>query len=570
MSPHRGTALLLAGMVACAGSDKAPSESADPRPPEDTGSRPGDTSDTRDTSDTGEPLSTVDAPRLARRLSLDLRGHLPSTDELDAVAADPTQLAVLRDAWLLEPAFEGRLIDLLHEHFETRLDAFQVPSTDYGIAEADSWAYLAAVGEEPLRLAAAIVVEDRPWTDLTTQPHTMANGLLRELWPLALDEEAEAGSEWARSRYTDLRPAAGILASNGLWWRYPTSMSNLNRSRVAALSRLLLCADYLERPVSFDTLPSIDPEAAARAILEEPACIGCHSSIEPMAAAMFGFWNAIEYSALEMDTYHLEREPLGEEVLGVAPGYFGEPIGGLEELGVKVSEDPRFSRCAVQTFASLLWRRSTSDADGARLTELTDDFVAGGHRVRPLLAELVSLDAYRVGLDPTVEVTEGAPSRRLLSNDQLDGVLTELTGFTWTLDGRPRLRTDAGGFRVLAGGVDGDTTGAVQQVPGLTWALVDRQVAEAAAGHVVHTDLRELGEGPGLLTVSPEAVPGDPDFDAQLQALHWRLMADPDPDGDRLAVDAALWSTVAAEHGPEVAWHALLTALLRDPDFITY
>ena len=34
-------------------------------------------------------LVPLDAPRLARRLSLDLRGVLPSTEELDAVEADP-------------------------------------------------------------------------------------------------------------------------------------------------------------------------------------------------------------------------------------------------------------------------------------------------------------------------------------------------------------------------------------------------------------------------------------------------------------------------------------------------
>lgn len=55
------------------------------------------------------------APRLLRRMSLDLRGILPSAAELDAVEADPSQLDALRDAWLEDPRFEDRLVDLLAE-----------------------------------------------------------------------------------------------------------------------------------------------------------------------------------------------------------------------------------------------------------------------------------------------------------------------------------------------------------------------------------------------------------------------------------------------------------------------
>ena len=53
------------------------------------------------------------------------------------------------------------------------------------------------------------------------------------------------------ARYTDGRPAAGVLATNGLWWRYTTTDSNMNRTRAAAISRLLLCEDFMARPVSF-------------------------------------------------------------------------------------------------------------------------------------------------------------------------------------------------------------------------------------------------------------------------------------------------------------------------------
>ena len=49
------------------------------------------------------------------------------------------------------------------------------------------------------------------------------------------------------ARYQDGRPAAGVLATNGLWWRYRSTASNANRKRANQASRILLCQDYLVR-----------------------------------------------------------------------------------------------------------------------------------------------------------------------------------------------------------------------------------------------------------------------------------------------------------------------------------
>ena len=53
----------------------------------------------------------VDAERMVRRLSLDLRGTLPTLDEVDAVSGDPSQLWSLRDQWLEEATLEDRLLE---------------------------------------------------------------------------------------------------------------------------------------------------------------------------------------------------------------------------------------------------------------------------------------------------------------------------------------------------------------------------------------------------------------------------------------------------------------------------
>ena len=101
---------------------------------------------------------------------------------------------------------------------------------------------------EPLRLLAPIAVRDVPRSGIAMAYYTLADDLLADIWPLDYPA-GETG--WQEATYTDGRPPAGVLSTNGLWWRYVTSNSNMNRSRVAAISRILLCEDYLERPVSF-------------------------------------------------------------------------------------------------------------------------------------------------------------------------------------------------------------------------------------------------------------------------------------------------------------------------------
>ena len=56
--------------------------------------------------------------------------------------------------------------------------------------------------------------------------------------------------------------------------------------------------------------------------------------------------------------YHPERELLGEDYLGVGPGWYGEPLRGLSDLGYAVASDSRFYTCAVETAARALWRRA--------------------------------------------------------------------------------------------------------------------------------------------------------------------------------------------------------------------
>jgi hypothetical protein len=522
--------------------------------PDDTGAPDASLDDSRYTA--------LDAPRLLRRMSLDLRGVLPSVAALDAVEADPAQLTAYRDDWLGDPRLEDRLVLLLAERWHTRIDEFLIFYLEYQELSGDSeseYPFERAVGEEPLRLMAHVAVNDLPWTDIVTADYTVANPLLADIWPL----DHPGGEGWAVSHYTDERPAAGVLSTNGLWWRYYSTVTNYNRARVAAITRLLICEDYATRSISFSESGALSDGAALEdAIRESPYCMGCHAAIDPIAVTLFGFWPANEYNIHEVDTYHPEREALGAELLGVEAEWYGDPVYGLNELGQHIAADPRFSRCAVQSMAELLWRRPAGVADFDRIEVLRQAFTDADQRMLPLLAAITDDAVYQAG-----EVEDGSEvTTRMLSPDQLSTAIADLTGFAWTWAGFDQMDNDTYGYRALAGGVDGAYITTAQAAPGMTWALVVQRLAEAATSH----DLRDGLAGSVLLDgIDEDARPGDPVFDALLDQLHWRLYATR-PDASWRAGISAVWESVSAAEGAAEAWRAVVVAMLRDPAFVGY
>jgi Protein of unknown function (DUF1592) len=515
-------------------------------------------------------LVELSPPLLLRRMSLDLRGILPSIDELDAVEADPTQLDIIRDQYLDDPLFEERLVELLAERWHTRLDTFEIQYYDYQMEPDQEFEFERSVGEEPLRLIAHVVAEDLPWTDIVTADYTMANETLAEIWPL---DYPKRGTGWQKSTWLDGRPPVGVLASNGLWWRYVTNISNMNRSRVAAMSRLLLCQDMLSRPVSLTGAVALsDEDATAAAIREVPACLACHATIEPLAAALFGFWTVISYNPLELGTYHPERETLGPRYLGFEPAYFGQPIEGLVDLGVAIANDPRFYTCAAEQAAELYWRRPVGLDDFAQIDALRVSFLEQGGTYKNLIRDVMDTAEYRAGAfedDASEADLDRELTWRMVSPAQMSSTLEDLTGFVWTFDGFEQMANDNPGYRVLAGGVDGYSTTRPQQDPGISWLVTSKRLAQAAAAYASDAELQKGGERKSFSVVTVDDLPGDANFTAELERLHWRLYA-VRPDADRIAEAELMWTEMADLAGPTEAWSRLYSAMLRDPEFVAY
>ncbi len=530
----------------------------------------GSASTTKSAADTAEAtvaaLPVMDDARLLSRLSLDLRGVRPTPAELETLAADPSRLAELTEDFLHDPRFEERVQQLYAEVYLTRADAFLLRAADFG--EDDEVAFARAVGEEPIRLVARVAAEDRPWTDIVTVDWTMANESNANAWNLDY-----SGPGWAPARYQDGRPAAGVLSTNGMWWRYGSTASNANRKRANQVSRILLCNDYLVRPITFDrNVDLLDQDAVEDAIANNPDCANCHISLDPLAAYFFGFWNYAEDSYLEASSYHPERERLWADVLGTSPAYYGQPGTSLADLGRQIASDPRFPTCAVEQVFEGLLRREVEPSDMDALTAHREAFLQDGLRMRALFRSIVQDPRYR-SADVEAADDAGAVPVKMVTPDQLVSQVAALTGYQWTYQGADMLSNDLVGLRTLAGGADGVTVNRSARSPNATIVLVQERLAELAGVYAVEQAIAE-GHSDLFAEIDLNDTPAsNPDGSvAQIVALHkaifGRTIA---PDGPEVAANLDLYAALLDIDGsPPAAWAGLLVALLRDPDFLLY
>lgn len=509
----------------------------------------------------------LDAPALLTRLSIDLRGVRPAPEERTRVETPDAdrELDVLIDEFLADPRFGVRIADLWAQVFRTRVEDFPVQAADFGLAPGQEPALFRAIGDEPLQIVRRIAMEDRPWTDVVTADWTMTDDLLASVWPV---EPEGQGPGWRPARYTDARPPAGVLSTNGLWWRYLSDGVSYGRGRANVVARIFLCSDFLDRPVDFPRDIDLTDEAAVRdAIRQNTGCIGCHSALDPLAGYLAGL-QYTDKTAAELTEYHPERESAWRTTTELPPGFYGTPGFTLADLGRQLAGDPRFVQCAVERTWELLLRRPVRESDRGELDALSrhrEAFIAGGLTVRALVRSILTDPRYREAPNPATGQGE-----KLVPPEVWANVLEQWTGFRLTAGGADLLATDRTGFRTLAGGGDGRAGSEPATLPTTTMAIVWQRSAEAAAAFAVQN-----WNGSPLFEFEPATpFPGSAqDGLWRDQIVHWhdRLFGN-DVTRDSLEVTSALelWRQLDAMDGPSAAWAGLLTALLRDPELVVY
>ncbi|MEC7986069.1 MAG: DUF1585 domain-containing protein [Myxococcota bacterium] len=517
-----------------------------------------------------EPGIPLEDALLIRRISFDLRGIPPSLEELDRLESNSTTIDALIDEYFQDPLYESQLRSWFSEWLLTRVDTFNVDHRDYRLDSDQAFEFTRSVGEEPIRLMAHIAKQNLPWTEVMTADYSMANELLLEIWPL---ESLSDTNGWRPARYTDGRPAGGVIMSNGLWWRYYTTPNNFGRTRAMALTDLFLCENYLERPIKFSAPSRLDRESLNEVIRTNPACIGCHSTLDPIAASLFGFWWFDLYDTAEMTSYHPEREQLGRYYLEQEPAWFGIPIDSPAELPQLVAADDRFRTCTVERMASLFWRKQISVHDFDHIQSLEEAFVAGDLRMNALIKAIVLSATYQTGspANHSENADYNLMTRRLLSAPQIAQTVKVLTGFEWSSDNVDMLEDDIQGYRILLGGFDGIQVTQTARFPSLSRQLTLKRFAQLASDYVVEQErTKPFPERFLFQNIDFENLSAsEPEFEETISKLH-RIFLSREPDEQRLQVDRQFWSSIESQEDSVQAWKSFISILIRDPAFWSY
>ncbi len=505
--------------------------------------------------------------RLASRIALDVIGRRPTEVELDALDANPEGLDDQIAAWLADPNFQERVVSLYADVYRSRSDRYVVgPDGDAEFSDTTYKAnFMRSVGEEPLRVIGRVADEDLPWTTIVTADWSMGNDYLLRHFPMEADDITATG--WRTVHYLDGRPGVGVLSTNGMWWRYTSTGDNRNRGRAAAIGRILLCDTRYEQPVDFN---AGDPTLTGSERLSgDPTCVGCHATLEPLAGNLYGFWRKHPESYTEALRYYPSRERDWAAFGGPPPGYYGQDVASLHDLGPAVARDPRFTNCAIEQAWGFFLGRAPELEDSASFTADREAFLAGGLTYRSLVTAVIDNPAYRSD-DP--EYAGTTPPRRM-APDQLASGVEALTGYRWEVEGGvDAMINDDYGFRVLNGGVDGVLVTDAPDSDSATISLVQERLAEAAGDYAAGqeaaqpADSRLLFRELDSLTASPSDAAARAQLSGLVRRIHGRTIA---TDSAELVELLALFRDLEAEAGSsQTAWAQVASALLRHPDFV--
>ncbi|MCA9706260.1 MAG: hypothetical protein KDK70_10465 [Myxococcales bacterium] len=576
------------------GSDDAASEGT----ADETGTPPGELEP--------EPVYLSPVEHLTR-VSMALRGIRPSEQELQAVADDPEALPGIVDDYLQDPRFGAIIRDLHNDVLLLRADfpLFPVGFIPRGpVADADFYELNRSITEASLRLVEYVVLSDLPYTEIVTADYAVADGNVAGVWGLPYDG---TGESWELTEWPDDRAGAGVLSDPWFYQRFQSTVSNANRGRANAISRGLLCYDFLSRDIEVDSSVDLaDPDAVANAVVDNPACASCHQGLDPLAGFLKDWFPVyVPSDGIDPDNPSYPFDPYVEDIfvdIGATvrdPGYFGQAGEGMSALGQFVAEDPRFSLCAAQRFYAYLHQVNLDDVPLERAAALQSELVDTGMSARALVRAIVLDDEFRISHweEQSERDLTGVKRARPV---QLAALMSDLTGFRWettidltglVLQLAPDLMVPPGeqqptyptridllddsffGYGVLGGGIDSLFVTQPAYTYGATASLTLRNLAREAANAVVDADLATPDlDARRLLTLVTETDTEEGVIRDQLAALHLRILARlVEPDGPEVDESYALFEA-ALDHSGDVAraWKVTLTAMLQDVEIAYY
>lgn len=447
-----------------------------------------------------------------------------------------------------------------------------------------------AIAREPLELIAHVAMNERPYTDVLTAPYIMMNPYSAAIYNSSLKfTNATDENEWKEGVITDyfrctncggasptstyniptVYPHTGILNSPVFLARFPSTETNRNRARARWTYYFFLGLD-----IEGLAMRTTDPAALAdekNPTLNNPNCTVCHDIMDPVAGAFQDYGNDGRYRDQPGGNDALpnsyKRDRTGHYRSGdrwyadmLAPG-FGTKLatGATNTLGwlaQEIVKDSRFGYGTVHFWypavmgrdpvaqpenpedTDYVGRLMAYSSEQALLNSIAADFVAGTHgkgkhNLKDMLVDLAMSDHFRAeaatNLTSMQEIElEGVGAGRLLTPEQLNRKLLDVTGYNWAYGANNALQSQSA-YLLIYGGIDSNgITSRATELTTLMSAVVATMANEAACPMVAQDfaisknqrKLFPLVDLANLPTTNPTAIR------TNIQYLHSRMLGE--------------------------------------------
>lgn len=321
-----------------------------------------------------------DAPPDEALLAAAEDGSILTADGLDAQAqrllADPRARQGLR-------AF---ITDWLH------LDELDGMEKDAGVYVQFNDQLGPSAREETLRVAERLVFDDdTDLRELFTTRKTFVDRTLAALYDIKAPER-EGFGEVELPPSGDRRGFFGQAAFLALQSHFNSTSPTL---RGKFVREAILCQAVPNPPAGVNTaIPEPTEEAATlrdrvQLHMEVDSCRSCHQLFDPMGLALENY-----------DGVGARRERDNGAEIDASGSLDDKTVDGLSELAQAIFEHPRLPECNLMQLTRFALGRRADDGETELQEVLTEVYAARGHRLQPLLLDLVQSPMFRK-VDPS-------------------------------------------------------------------------------------------------------------------------------------------------------------------------
>ncbi|MDB5299395.1 MAG: hypothetical protein JWO87_1058 [Phycisphaerales bacterium] len=414
---------------------------------------------------------------------------------------------------------------------------------------------------------------------------------------------------------TGFYPHAGLLSNFQYLKRYPTTETNRNRQRARVYFQQFLGIDVLELAARVSDAAAVSKKYEIPT-MQASECVVCHKTVDPVAGLFQDYWKFEGVYGRRKGGWFKDMFPAGYEGEDLPAA---ERWRALQWLGERTAKDPRFAVAMVEHAYYILTgrkalrppkdiddplfaaRRRAYQEQRKQIEAMAVRFASGGFNLKGVFKDWVESEFYRAdGLASAAATPQRRAElddvglMRMLAPEQVERKVAAIFGQPWG-----KLKEEQ--MAMLYGGIDSKEVTERAADPSGAMGAIQRILANDVAMKQTAMDFsRPPAERRLFPDIEPDVIPGaSPEADAKIRRaivhLHERVLGrydTPDsPEVERtyklfagIVADAAGHKDIGNEENwfgrqgllapvpdPKYtvrAWRAVVTYLLRRPDFL--